>query len=86
MWFEQGDSMVLDGSFGRTQRISQSEVGKPHSMVCFSFTSSIGSEWSFHSLPLGLFIKCMSATDNVTYANILFVFSLHKRALQAPGQ
>ncbi|PKX92490.1 uncharacterized protein P174DRAFT_201542 [Aspergillus novofumigatus IBT 16806] len=36
VWFQQGDSMVLDGSFGRTQRISQSEEGKPHSTVSLS--------------------------------------------------
>ena len=46
--------MVLDGSFGRTQRISQSEGGKPHSTVSLFFSSSIGSEWPFHSLPPGV--------------------------------
>jgi hypothetical protein len=53
MWSEQEDSMVLDGSFGRTQRISQSE-GNPHSTVSLLFfISSITSDLSFHSLPLG---------------------------------
>jgi hypothetical protein len=85
MCSKQEDSMVLDGSFGRTQRISQSEEGKPHSAVSLVCTSSTASDLSFHKLPTGLSIRCMNETDNVTYTSN-FSLSLHKKALQAPSQ
>lgn len=64
--------MVLDGSFGRTQRISQSEGGKPHSTVSLSSSHHQSAQnGHFSLLWVYLLAACLELTMSLMQAFFL---------------